>query len=161
MRGLSLLLLFFLLFQTGKTQNGTMIFNAGVIHEIYISSPYPALFDTLEAHYDFDGTTATATYIMCDVTVDGTFYDSVGVKEKGFYSNWGMNNGEVKKPFKISLNEYVSGQSYDGIKKINLNNGFKDPTLMHDPLCYRVLRESGVPAPRTSFAKVYLNNTFW
>lgn len=157
-----LICLFLILGATSvKSQNGTLIFNPEVIHEIYINSSYPALFDTLEAHYDFDGNVATASYIMCDVSVDGTSYDSVGVKEKGFYSNWGMNPGDKKKPFKISLDEYVNGQRYDGIKTINLNNGFKDPTLMHDPLCYRVLRESGVPAPRTSFAKVYLNNVFW
>lgn len=48
--------------------------------------------------------------------------------------NSSFNNPSTKKPFKVDLNEYVSGQDYDGIKKFNLNNGFKDPTMLSEKL---------------------------
>ncbi|MBK7910819.1 MAG: hypothetical protein IPJ96_10720 [Bacteroidetes bacterium] len=28
--------------------------------------------------------------------------------------------------------EFVSGQEYDGIRKFNLNNGFKDPSFLRE-----------------------------
>jgi spore coat protein CotH len=33
--------------------------------------------------------------------------------------------------------------------------------MIREKICYNLLRESGVKAPRVSFAKVYLNNVYW
>jgi hypothetical protein len=151
--------LFVLLLPVAFSQNGTVLFNYTTVHEIKVNFSYPDFFDTLEAHYD--GFNGNSTYVMATVDIDGTVIDSIGIKEKGFFSNWGMPAGAVKRPFKIDLSEYGSSEKFDGIKKINLQNGFKDPTLMHDPLCYKILRNAGVAAPRTSYAKLYFNGTYW
>jgi spore coat protein CotH len=97
--------------------------------------------------------------MMASVSIDGNILDSIGIRQKGFYSNWGAWTD--KKPLKLKFNKYVSGQKYDGLKKINLQNGLHDPSMMRDALSYKFLREAGVPAPRTSFAKVYLNEAYW
>jgi spore coat protein CotH len=141
------------------SQNGTVLFNYSTVHEIKVEFSYPDFFDTLEAHYD--GFNGNSTYVMATIDIDGTIIDSIGIKEKGFFSNWGMPPGSVKRPFKIDLAEYGSSEKFDGVKKINLQNGFKDPTMMHDPLCYKILRNAGVAAPRTSYAKLYFNGAYW
>ena len=54
------------------------------------------------------------------------------------------------------MNKYVKGQAYDGVTKLNLHNNITDPTWMNEPLAYRLYRDAKVPAPRTSYARVYL-----
>ncbi len=77
---------------------------------------------------------------------------------KGFSSFWGS---EFKKSFKLDFNEYVPGRRYDGLRKLNLNNGEGDPSLNRDLLCYDLMRNNGVRAPRTSYARLYLNGEYW
>ncbi len=148
-------------FGTGFGQvNGTEMFDESVLHEIRITFEQEEFWDSLEYYYaqylDFD---ADKQYMMASVEIDGTVIDSVGVREKGYYSNWGSEG--LKEPLKIDLNEYVSGTKYDGLKKLNLSNGFGDPSIMRDALAYKFMRDAGVAAPRTSYAKVYLNDTYW
>lgn len=85
--------------------------------------------------------------------------DSVGVRLKGnssfdFYPS-------SKKPMKIDFNEFVAGQDYHGLKKLNLNNCWSDPTFMREKIFFDVSREAGVLAPRMSYANVYLNDIHW
>ena len=55
-----------------------------------------------------------------------------------------MHPGD-KKSFKIDFNKFISGQNYDGLKKLNFSNGFKDPTCMREKLFFDVCRQVGVP----------------
>ena len=112
----------------------------------------------LEANYEADEN----EYIVAHLTltdVSGTHVrDSVGVRLKGNSSY--MHPGD-KKSFKIDFNKFISGQNYDGLKKLNFSNGFKDPTCMREKLFFDVCREVSVPAPRASFAEVTFNGEPW
>ncbi|MFK7783809.1 MAG: CotH kinase family protein, partial [Crocinitomicaceae bacterium] len=91
--------------------------------------------------------------------IDGTrSFPNIGVRFKG---NSTYNHPNDKKPFKIDFNRYVSGQDFDGIKKINLSNGFKDPSCMREKLFFDFSRTAGVNAPRANFANLYINGTLW
>jgi hypothetical protein len=149
-----------------EAQSGHQIFDTSKIHEIRVTFDDPAFWDTLTAHYNnslppFPGADpiGTNTPIPARVIIDGTLIDSVGVSQKGFFSNWATNG--KKKPLKLDFNEFITNGSYDNLKSIHLQNGFKDPSLMRDMLSYRILRDFGVAAPRSAYAKVYLNNTYW
>lgn len=141
--------------------NGTMLFDESMVHRIDLNFQQVGFWDSLNENYNagFMGG-GDVPYMMASVTIDGTEVDSIGVRQKGFYSNWGAGDA-LKKPLKISLNEYVDNKKYDGIRKINLSNGFQDPTMMRDALAYRFMRSAGIHAPRTSYTKVYLNGTYW
>ncbi|MFT5821434.1 MAG: hypothetical protein ACI8ZM_002687 [Crocinitomix sp.] len=150
-----------LVFTTSFGQdNGLDMFDESFVHEIRVTFEHDDYWDSLEYYYaqylEFD---APKQYMMVSVEIDGTVIDSVGVREKGYFSNWGSEG--LKEPLKIDFNEYVSGTKYDGLKKINLQNGFNDPTIMRDALAYKFMRDAGVAAPRSSYAKVYLNDTYW
>ncbi len=132
--------------------DGNLFFNHSNVHEIYITFNQSSYWDSLVAGYNGD------YYIKGNVEIDGTLMYDCGVKLKG---NSSYNNPSIKKSMKLDFNEWVSGQKYDGLKKINLNNGFKDPTFMREKLMLDFLRENNAYAPRSHYANVYLNGTYW
>jgi uncharacterized protein YceK len=59
-----------------------------------------------------------------------------------------------KAAFKL---KFKKGERPFGLKKMTLNNMVQDQSMVHETLSYEAAREAGVPAPRTSFADVYVN----
>ena len=135
------------------SQNEGDLFHAySQVHEIRLTFYQTNYWDSLEAGYTGD------YYIKGDIEIDGVLMTNCGIKLKG---NSSYNNPSIKKSFKLDFNEYVSGQDYDGLKKLNLNNGFKDPTFLREKLMLDFLNENYAYAPRCHFANVYINNTLW
>ena len=62
-------------------------------------------------------------YYTCDVTINGTTYKDVGFRAKGNTSLSQVASSDSDRySFKISFDEYVDGQSCDGLSKLVLNN---------------------------------------
>ena len=80
-----------------------------------------------------------------DVEIDGETVKNVGVRYKG---NGTFIEGHMggRYSFKIDFNEYVKGQEFRGMTKINLNNNITDPSLMREALSYEFFREASIPA---------------
>lgn len=101
-------------------------------------------------------------YIPAAITiateVDTTTLDSVGIRLKG---NSSMNHPGNKKPFKVDFNRFISGQAYDLLKKLNFNNGFKDPTFAREKVFLDLCEDAGVLAPRATYAEVRYNGEAW
>lgn len=72
-------------------------------------------------------------------------------KGNGTYMGSRMSD---KKSLKLDLNEFVSNQQFAGVAKINLHNNVTDASWMNEPLSYALYRDAGVPAPRTTYARV-------
>ena len=89
------------------------------------------------------------------VTVNGESLKDVGIRYKGNGTFWAGHLGG-KYSFKIYFSEYVKGQEFYGLKKINLNNEITDPSMLREPLSYYFFRSAGVPASRTGWARVSL-----
>lgn len=146
-----------------QAQSGLEVFDDSYVHEIRVYFDQPNFWEILSLNYNFDldnDPTTLNTPLMAQVKLDGNEIDSVAVNQKGFYSNWGAAES-LKKPIKLDFNEFAPDQEYDNLKSLNLQNAFMDPSLMRDMLSYRILRDFGVAAPRTAYAKVYLNDTYW
>lgn len=135
-----------------KAGNGDSIFNMTYIHTIHITFPYATFYDSLL------NSKATDTYLKVDIQFNNEFYTNVGIKAKG---NSSFNNPSQKKSFKLDMNEFVAGQDIHGLKKLNFNNSFKDPSFMREKLANDFLIDHDVPAPRTTYCNVYLNNQLW
>lgn len=88
------------------------------------------------------------------VTINGTVFDSVGVKYKG---NSTYNPNQTKNPFHIELDTYKS-QDYQGFKDIKLSNVAKDPSFLREVLSYHILGQY-MDAPQSNFANVYVNGS--
>ncbi len=96
-----------------------------------------------------------------DIVVDGTRYDSVGIRYKGNSSYFNVRKtGSGKLPFNIKL-DYKDKEHElpGGIKKIKLANVFRDPSFLREVLSYEIARKY-MPAPQANFAKVYVNDEY-
>jgi hypothetical protein len=56
----------------------------------------------------------------------------------------------------VDLNEFVKGQKIAGISKLNFHSAVTDASWMNETLSYAFYRDSGVAAPRTAYARVYV-----
>ncbi len=137
---------------------GDNFYKNDLLHTIELEFAQPDYWEQMESNFESNFGGSNHIYILGKVTIDGEILDSVGVRFKGFTSY--PFEGD-KKPFKLDFNEYVDGQRYDGLRKMNLNNGTGDPAFHRDVLCYKMMRDMGVKAPRTSWARVYVNGQYW
>lgn len=149
------------------SQSGTLVFNDTVLHEIHIQFPYASWFDSLQLDFqmnltDDDDTLADREF-LCNMVFDGMPMDSIGMRQRGNFSNFSApltsSNG-LKKPFKLEFNAFKN-QEFDGLKRLNLNNGTDDPSFVREALIYKLIRDRGLPACRTAYAKLYVNDVYW
>lgn len=97
-------------------------------------------------------------YTACDVTVNGTLYTSAAIRPKGNTSLIGVSNMDSDRySFKIKFDEYVDGQTCQGLSKLVLNNLYADATYMKEFLSYDLLGWIGVPSPCFTYAEITLN----
>lgn len=160
MKNLRITLIFIFALQISFAQTeGDSLFAPAKVHVIQLSFSQGNYWNLLTSGKSFDDANDTSTYIAGTVTIDGTVLDSVGIQLKGnsSYYNYPSN----KKPFTFSFDEYKGNQRYDGLKNINLNNGYQDPTLMREKMFLDFLNEQNLFAPRANYAKLYINGTYW
>jgi len=86
---------------------------------------------------------------------------AVGVRTKGSVGSTGggqvnIENGKIG--LKIKFNWSVPGQEFLGLKRMTLNNMMQDPSMVRDALSYKLFTAMGLVAPRTGFARVYINS---
>ena len=134
----------------GQT-DGDILFAPDVLHQIRIESDQPNFFDQLIGVWD--NGVSDIPYLSAGVRIDGQLGDSVGVRIKG-----GISAFDPKRPLKLDFNAFVPGQSYDGVKKLNLQNANFDLSLQREAIVYQMMRLAGVKAPRSGFAEVYVND---
>jgi spore coat protein H len=82
-------------------------------------------------------------------------FKDVAVRYKG-NGTFLSSQDSLKRSFKIDLNDFVKGQKLAGMSQVNLHNSVRDPSHMNEALGYQLYREAGIPAPRTSYAKVHV-----
>lgn len=98
------------------------------------------------------------TYYPANVTYDHLFLSDIGIRTKGQSSlSAPVNSGSDRFSFKLDINKYVSGQKLLGEKALSINNGFKDPSFLHEFLAFNLLREY-MPAPRMTWANFTIND---
>jgi hypothetical protein len=127
------------------------LFDLDVVHEIRITFVEADWRSRLEDLY----TLGENGRLTGQVSIDGTVLYGCGIRFKGYSS---YSAGRAKNPFNIDLNHTVSGQDYQGQKKIKLSNVFQDPSFLREVLTYEVARNY-MPASRTSYANVFVNDT--
>jgi hypothetical protein len=113
-------------------------------------------FSQMEWDYQLDTAKSGADgFLVAQVKVNGTEYDSVGVKYKG---NSSYNAAAIKNPLHIALDEYKS-QNYLGYKDIKLSNCYADPSMIREVLSYSILKNY-MDCPLSNFAQVYINGVY-
>jgi spore coat protein CotH len=113
--------------------------------------------DTLQWIYEnVESTTEFhATFIFNSTALTDTV-ENIGFRLRGntlLYS--------AKKSFKLSFNTYPPGGKWQGFEKLNLNGEHNDPSVVRAKLCWDLLRDFGIPAPRSNHVRVYINGSYY
>ncbi len=95
-----------------------------------------------------------ATFIYESSELTDTLYN-IGFRLRG---NTSLQAG--KKSFKVSFNSFQSGKRWQGLKKLNLNGEHNDVSIMRSKICWESLREFDLPASRTSYVDLYVNDEY-
>lgn len=99
-------------------------------------------------------------YATADFWLDDELVSDVAVRPKGNSSLMSVaQSGTSRMSLKVDFNFFNSARTLYGLKKVNLNNGFSDPTLIREVLSYELFEEMGMPTPRSSFVDVWVNDT--
>jgi spore coat protein CotH len=99
------------------------------------------------------------SYVKADMWYDGELVPDIALRPKGNSSlATTISRGSIKFGLKADLNFFNAARSLDGVKKLNFNNGFSDPTFMREVLSYELFEQMGLPTPRASFVDVYVND---
>jgi spore coat protein H len=96
-------------------------------------------------------------YVHATLQIDDWTFRDVAVRYKGNGSFLRANRGGSDKfSLKVDLNKYVKDQGLAGLTTINFQNNITDIGWMNEVLAYRLFRDAGALAPRTTYAQVHL-----
>ena len=93
--------------------------------------------------------------VTADMVFNGAVYQSVSIRFKG-NGTFMQSRGSLKRSMKIDINDGFPGRKLAGVTKLNLHSQVTDAGWMNEALGYRLYRDAGVTAPRTSYARVFL-----
>jgi spore coat protein CotH len=70
------------------------------------------------------------------------------------------SRSSIKPSFGIQFNRYESRNTFLGLRSLVLRANTQDASLMHERLAMAFFRRLGIPAPRESHARVYINDEY-
>jgi spore coat protein CotH len=131
----------------------TGFYDVSIVREVRIyfnESNWDHILDSLYVVGDEDR-------LLCNITIDGVPYDSVGIRYKGFSS---VSTNRTKNPFNVKLDYVIDGQNHEGVDKLKLGNVIQDPSFVREILSYEIARKY-MPAPEANYTNIYINDTLW
>jgi spore coat protein H len=95
-----------------------------------------------------------ATAKIRNTKIDTTVISDVGVRLRG-----NTSRDKFKKSIKIDFKEF-GGEKFYNNKKFNLKAETNDPSFLREYISYHIMRNYGVPAPRTHFVDLHINGEY-
>ena len=161
----------------------TTVDSAAVAGPGYESGDDDYLFDQEQMHTfeinlpeaslaELDADPAAEEYVEGSLTFKGETIEPVGVRYKGSIGAFiGCVDGPdpftpsgaktcTKLSLKLKMNWSDPDTEFYGVRTVQLHSLNFDPTLMHERLGYWMFREMGVPAPRSTHARVMVNGEY-
>lgn len=96
-------------------------------------------------------------YVPATVREEDVVYERVAVHLKGAAGSFRGMDDETP-AFTLNFDKLKPGQSFHGLDKIHLNNSVQDDSRLTEAVCSALFLEAGVPTPRATHARVFLNN---
>lgn len=99
----------------------------------------------------------TRKYVKCRLVENGqTKYAEVAIKLKGAAGSF--RELDERPAFTLNMDKHVKGQTFHALDKFHLNNSVQDESYLCEWICADLCRDAGVPAPRVTHARVWLND---
>ena len=95
------------------------------------------------------------TYYAADFQWRETKIRNVGIRSRGRASRVSSKLG-----IQVDFNRYITGQRFVGLKALVLDNLWQDPAFVRERVSMAFFSRMGLPAPRATFARVYINNEY-
>jgi spore coat protein CotH len=135
-----------LLTGTSQAQTADDFFNPAVMHRIDLlmnSQDWAKLKENFQEN----------TYYPADMRWNGLTVRNLGIRSRGLGSR-----SATKPGLRVDFDRYASDQTFLGLKSYVLDNLTQDPSGVKESVAMRFFARMGVPAPRESFARLYVNN---
>lgn len=123
-------------------------FAEGTIHDLYLSLPSASRSSLNVEKF---------TWVPATLTADGVSYP-IFTRLKGTGSFRDMSG---KAAFKFNFAEEDPEARFHGLKRVTLGNMMQDPTMMGEHVAYWLHRRRGVPAPRHTYARLWVDDTYF
>src|SRR5688572_23176098 len=94
-------------------------------------------------------------YVPATFRDGDTVYTNVAVRLKGAAGSF--RPVDDRPALTLNFDKYTPGQKFHGLEKMHLNNSVQDPSYMTELLCGELFVAAGVPAARTSHARLEFN----
>lgn len=94
-------------------------------------------------------------YYPADLVWNGQTVRNVGIRSRGTGSRSGTKPG-----LRVDFGRYASSQLFVGLKAVILRNQTQDASAIHETAAMWFYEKMGIPAPRTSDARVYVNGEY-
>lgn len=124
------------------------VFDPQVLHEIRLLINSKDL-QLLRANFTQN------TYYPGDLVWGSQRVRNIGVRSRG----GGTRNG-VKLGLRIDFDRYTSDQRFAGMSSLVLDNLVQDPSMVRERVAMAFFNRIGVPAPRESFTRLFINNEY-
>ncbi len=98
--------------------------------------------------------------IPATITMNGTTYDSCGIRYKGNSTFCLPNDDSIPKvPYNIDMNYWKSGQKLSGFKKVKLANAWTDATFVREFTAAKTYRKY-LPTPEVNLMKLNVQGNY-
>jgi spore coat protein CotH len=136
-------------------QSIDMFFNPTSVFKVYFTLPSETV-DALNSSKTLkDYAAARVNLVTADGQQSGLI--DIGLRLKGSTSLVTLSG---KPSFKVKFNwSTLKGQRFLGLKRMTLNAMSQDGSMVHEAAAYRLYNLMGIPAPKTSYARVFVNGT--
>jgi spore coat protein CotH len=85
---------------------------------------------------------------------------NIRVRNVGIRSRGQGSRNPIKPGYRVDMAHYTTGQTFVGLSTIILDNIWQDDSLLRERLAFTMFEKAGLPAPRESFCRLYVNNEY-
>jgi len=124
-------------------------YNDNVLHDIRIYM-HPVDWQRLRDNFEQN------TYYPAEFVWRNQSVVNVGVRSRG-----GGTRSDIKPGLKIDFKRYIKDQRFLGLSSVTLDNHMQDATFLRERLTMLLFRRAGIAAPRTAYARVFINDRYW
>lgn len=142
-----------------------LLFDQEQLHTFAIDLPEESL-------ASIDADPAAEEYVEGRLTFDGETVEPIGIRYKGSVGAFvGCTSGAsplvaegpktcTKLSMQLKINWDDPDREFYGVRRLQFHSQNLDGTLLHERLGYWLFREMGVPAPRSTHARVEINGEY-
>ena len=129
-------------------QTSDDLFDATTLQELRLAMS-PRDLQTLRAEF------TSNTYYPADLQWRGVKVRNIALRSRGSGSRSGTKLG-----IQLDFNRYAAAQQFLGMKSLVLDNLLQDPAMVRERVSMAFYDRMGLPAPRESFCRLYINDVY-